>query len=101
MAISEKNIAMGGNPTIVPPSGNTEVQIAGQDIALLGTSGGGVPQYEGIIAAHEQVHFGGIANLVGRVVAEDAASSQGSIFATSEIADNAVFENGRSSMTRR
>lgn len=95
MVISEKNIAMGGNPTIVPPSGNTEVLIAGQDIALLGTSGGGTPQYQGIIAAHEQIYFGGTANLIGRVVAEDAPSSPGSIIATSEIADNAVYGNAK------
>lgn len=95
MLVSEKNIAMGGNPTIIPPVGNTEVLIAGQDIALLGTSGGGTPQYQGIVAAHEQVYFGGTANLVGRVVAEDSPSTPGSLVSTSEIADNAVYGNAR------
>ncbi len=95
MVVSEKNIAMGGNPTIVPPAGNTEVLIAGQDIALLGTSGGGAPQYQGIIAAHEQIYFGGTANLVGRVIAEDTPSSAGSLVSQSEIADNAVYGNAQ------
>lgn len=93
--ISVKNIAMGGNPTILPPEGNTEVLVAGQDIALLGTSGGGAPQYQGIIAAHEQIYFGGTANLVGRVIAEDATSSAGSLVRQSEIADDAVFGNAK------
>lgn len=95
MVVSEKNIAMGGNPTIIPPAGNTEVLIAGQDIALLGTSGGGSTQYQGIIGAHEQVYFGGTASLVGRVIAEDSPSAAGSLIATSEIADNAVYGNAK------
>ena len=90
--ITEGHIDVSGNPTMRANSQNL-LMVAGTDISNSGNttstwSGGG------IIAAHEQIDIIGNTSLVGMVVAENAASADSFVTATSVGGSANITYNG-------
>lgn len=75
--VAEGDIQMQGNPYLRPFFHEAELFVAGGDVYARGT--GTNAEIEGLILAHEQVDLDGNITFSGRVVAEAAENSAGSL----------------------
>lgn len=75
--VAEGSIQMHGNPYLRPYYNSTELFVAGADVFAVGT--GTNAEIEGEILAHEQVCLDGNITFAGRIVAESAENTPGSL----------------------
>lgn len=75
--VAEGSIGMDGHPYLRPYYNDTELLVAGEDIYAHGTGTGAL--MEGLILAHEQIMFDGNITFTGRIIAESAENTPGSL----------------------